>query len=80
MASLLKSRKFLLLVLDVLMSAALYFGGKYAGASAFEDIQFLIAGLQPVFVAVIASVAYEDGQVSKALGAAGATPAEIKRA
>jgi len=59
---LLQSRKFLMLVLDVLMSGTLFFVGKYAGPSVFEDIQFLVMLLQPVFVSIIVSIAYEDGQ------------------
>jgi len=58
-ASLLKSRKFWLMVLDTVVSAVLFFSVKYAAASA-EDIKFLVAALQPVFVAVIGGIAYED--------------------
>jgi len=65
-AALLRSRKFLLMVLDLLVSTALYFGAKYVGPSAFEDIQFLIAVLQPVFVVGIGAIAYEDGERAKA--------------
>ena len=59
-SGLLHSRKFCLLILDTLVSLALYFVGKYAGASVFEDVKFVIAALQPVFVAVIIMIAYED--------------------
>ena len=79
MAALLHSRKFLLLLMDIVLSAILYFVGKYAGASAFEDIQFLIVVLQPAFLSVIGGIAYEDAATSKALGQAGATVNQIVR-
>ena len=59
-SGLLHSRKFCLLILDTLVSLALYFVGKYAPAGVFEDVKFVIAALQPVFVAVIIMIAYED--------------------
>jgi hypothetical protein len=68
--SLLHSRKFWLLIFDVLVSVVLYFAGKYAGASAYEDIKFLILSLQPVFVTVIIGIFAED---NAKLGA-GSTP------
>ena len=58
---LLRSRKFLLLVLDVVVSLALYFVGKYAGAGAFEDVKLVITSVQPVFIAIIVAIAVEDG-------------------
>ena len=51
--SLLHSRKFLILVLDVATSIILYyFGG--------EDVKFLIAAIQPVIVMIIYAIAKED--------------------
>jgi hypothetical protein len=58
-AGLLHSRKFLLMVLDLVASAALYFVGKYYGA-ALDDLKFLIAALQPVIGLVIYSITEED--------------------
>lgn len=58
---LLRSRKFWLMVLDTVISLVVFFVAKYA-AVALEDIKFLIAALQPVFVMLIYSIAYEDGQ------------------
>ena len=58
--SLLRSRKFWLVILDTVISVVLYFVGKYAGASLFEDVKMLIGVLQPVFVVIIAAIAYED--------------------
>jgi hypothetical protein len=59
MKALLKSRKFLLLCLDAGLTLLLYFVGKYF-AIAIEDIKLMILVLQPVFVMIIGSIAYED--------------------
>lgn len=60
--SLLKSRKFWLLILDTVVSLLLFFVGKYV-PDAMDDIKFLIISLQPVFVVIIGAIAYEDGQL-----------------
>ena len=52
--SLFQSRKFLLLLLDTVVSVVLYF---FATA---PNIEFLIGAIQPVFVAIIYSIALED--------------------
>ena len=65
---LLISRKFWALMLDVVISIVLYFVGKYGTPSVYEDIKFLIAALQPVFVMLIASIAYEDVGNPKPVG------------
>jgi len=65
-AGLLRSRKFLLLVLDVVVSFAVYFITKYAAPSFADDMLYVIGGLQPVFVVIIGAIAYEDGQAKKA--------------
>ena len=52
--SLFKSRKFLLLLLDIAVSCTLYF------LSGLPNVEFLIGALQPVFVAIIYSIALED--------------------
>ncbi len=57
--ALLYSRKFWLLILDTVVSLVLYFVGKYAPLAA-EDVKFAILGLQPVFVAIIIAIAWED--------------------
>ena len=54
------SRKFRVLVYDVVISLVLYFGAKYLAPVAFADIQFVIAALQPVFIALIGGIAWED--------------------
>ena len=60
LGKLLYSRKFLLLVLDTIISAALYFVGKYSGEMVFADVKFIIAALQPVMIMLIAAIAWED--------------------
>ena len=58
---LLYSRKFLILVCDVVVpSIILYFVGKYGAASLYDDVKFLTLALQPVVLAVIVAIAWED--------------------
>ena len=59
-AGLAQSRKFLLLVMDVIGSLALYFVTKYAGASLVDDVKFVLLALQPVFIMMIYAIAKED--------------------
>ena len=59
LGKLLGSRKFLLLVLDtvvsiVLFAAATYFPGQE------EVVKFMVVALQPVVIAVILGIAWED--------------------
>ena len=60
--SLFKSRKFWLMVTDLVVSLTLFFVGKYTSPELFEDIKFVIAALQPVIITVIGAIAYEDGK------------------
>ena len=60
--ALLRSRKFLLLMLDTIVSCVLFFVGKYAPV-AVEDVYFLVGALQPVFIAVILGIAWEDNSI-----------------
>ena len=55
-----KSRKFWLMILDLVLSLALFFGAKYLAPVLFADVKYLIGALQPVFVFLIAAIAYED--------------------
>lgn len=59
-AALLHSRKFWLLILDVVVSMSTYFITKYAAPAAANDILYVIGGLQPVFVTLIGAIAVED--------------------
>lgn len=60
MASLLKSRKFWLAILDIVISTATYFITKYVAPEVAEDILWLIAAWQPVVIMLIAGIAIED--------------------
>lgn len=57
---LLMSRKFWLLILDVVVSTATYFIAKYSSPEAAKDVLFVIGIWQPAFVMVIGAIAYED--------------------
>ena len=63
---LLRSRKFLLLCLDTIISLVLFFVGKYALPGVAEDIKFIIAAYQPVFVAIIIAISVEDAAMKRA--------------
>ena len=65
-AGLLRSRKFLLLCLDTVLSMALFFVGKYATPELAEDVKFVIAAYQPVFVAIIVAISVEDAAAKRA--------------
>lgn len=58
-SGLLRSRKFLVLLLDVLLSTILFFVGKYV-PSYLEDVKFLIGVYQPLFLLIIAAITAED--------------------
>jgi hypothetical protein len=70
--ALLKSRKFLVLLLDTTVSLVLYFSAKYLAAGAVDDIKTVILALQPVVLVLIGAIAYEDGQAMKAEATAAA--------
>lgn len=65
-ASLLKSRKFWLMILDLVISLALYFVAKYAAAPVAEDVKWVIGLIQPIFIAIISAIAYEDASLNAA--------------
>ena len=65
-AALFRSRKFLIFISDVFFSTLLYFVGKYAVPGVAEDINFLVAVLQPGVLILIAAIAYEDVQAKRA--------------
>ena len=62
---LLQSRKFMLLVLDTVVGLTVFFVGKYANVAS-EDVGQAILYLQPVFVALIVSIAVEDAAAKRA--------------
>ncbi len=75
--ALLRSRKFLVLVLDTVVSLVLYFSAKYLAAGAVEDIKTVILALQPVVLVLIGAIAYEDGQAMKAEATAAANKLQV---
>jgi len=58
-----KLKEFWTIVIDLLVSAALYFGGKYLGESTFADLKWGIAALQPVALFLVAYFAVGRAQV-----------------
>lgn len=55
-----KSRKFWLMVLDVVISTATFFLTKYVSPDLAENILWLIGAWQPVVISVIVGIAVED--------------------
>ena len=55
-----KSRKFWIVVLDVLVSSALYFGAKYMAPEAFADVSFLIKIIQAPVLLLIAALTVQN--------------------
>jgi hypothetical protein len=68
MASLLKSRKFWLMIADLVFSISVYFVAKYVNPLAAEDVLWLIGLLQPVVISLITGIAIEDAAIKGALG------------
>ena len=65
-AGLIRSRKFWVAMFDLAVSLILYFTGKYLAPAIADDVKFVIAAIQPVFLLVIGGIAYEDGQQKRA--------------
>lgn len=61
-----KSRKFWLMISDVVFSNVVFFVTKYAAPELSKDILWLIGSWQPVVVFLIAAIAYEDGAAMRA--------------
>jgi len=66
MKGLLRSRKFWLLMMDTVVSLALYFTGKYLAPTIADDIKLVIGMLQPVVIAVIVGIFVEDAAMKRA--------------
>jgi uncharacterized membrane protein (DUF485 family) len=60
MKNLWQSRKFRLMLFDVVISVASYFTTKYAIPAVSTDILWVIGILQPVMIALITGIAIED--------------------
>ena len=59
-----KLREFWTVVVDLVVSAGLYFGAKYLAPEAFDDLKWVIAALQPVAAFLMAHFAVERAQVA----------------
>jgi hypothetical protein len=66
LGALLRSRKFMVLLLDTAASLLLYFGGKYLGGATYDDLKFVIGLLQPVALMLIYAIATEDAAAIRA--------------
>lgn len=60
MTSLLHSRKFWIMLVDLVISSASYFIAKYVAPQTGNDIMWLIGSWQPVIIALITGIAIED--------------------
>lgn len=66
MMNIFKSRKFWLMILDVVISVASYFVTNYLAPDMAKTVLYLIGALQPVFVSVIVGIAVEDAATKRA--------------
>ncbi len=57
---LIRSRKFWLMLLDIVISTATYFITKFAAPEVGKDVLWIIGSWQPVIVMLIYSIALED--------------------
>jgi len=55
-----KSRKFWLMIFDVVLSNVVFFVTKYAAPELSKDVLWLIGSWQPVIVFLITAIAIED--------------------
>ena len=60
-----KSRKFWLLILDIVLSSAAFFGARYLGSDAQEIVKFAVLTLQPVFIMLIAAYTYQNVKLAE---------------
>jgi hypothetical protein len=64
--NLFKSRKFWIMVFDVVISTATYFITQYAAPELGKDIIWVIGAWQPVIYALIGGIATEDAAAMEA--------------
>ena len=65
MQRLLHSSKFLAVVIDVVLSAVIYFVSKYLAPGIAEDVLFVIGAMNAVFAVLIGSIALEDAAAKR---------------
>jgi len=63
---LLKSRKFWLTIMDVVISLTTYFVTKYVDPASAKDVMIVIGSLQPVVISLIASITVQNIEGIKA--------------
>lgn len=64
----LKSRKFWIMMVDLVVSVTTYFVAKYVNPAMAQDVLFLIGSLQPVVLALIASITVQNVEAMKVQG------------
>lgn len=64
---LVRSRKFWLMILDVVISTVTFFVSRYINPEISEEIIWVIGAWQPVIVALILGIAHEDAAEKKAI-------------
>ena len=69
-----RSRKFLTMMLDVVLSLLTYFVGRFVAPDYAKDVLFVVGALQPVFLAVIVMWGVEDAAMKRA----GILPSQLK--
>jgi len=67
LSQLFHSRKFLIMLVDVVISSITYFIGQYVSPEVGKNIIWLIGSWQPVIYAVIQGIAHEDAAVTAAM-------------
>ena len=60
-----KSRKFWLLILDIIISASAFIAARYLGEDAQEIVKFAVLTLQPVFIMLIGAYAYQNVKLAE---------------
>ena len=59
-SSLIRSRKFWLMIFDLVVSMSIFFITKYAAPAFADDALFMIGAIQPPILFVIAGITVED--------------------
>jgi hypothetical protein len=60
-----KSRKFWLLILDIVLSSAAFFGARYLDPDAQEIVKFAVLTLQPVFIMLIVAYTIQNVKLAE---------------
>ena len=61
-----KDKKFITTLIDVIFFLCLYFAGKYASVSIFDDIKTVFTAVQPLVLLAIANMFVGDAQALRA--------------